>query len=80
MLVQDVYLFSSYFWDRLWRNFDHACDVTSSILVKWLISKKFDNFIILLLYAAKCQEKAEMACSYMHERSLDNQQEVLGEM
>ena len=33
-LVQNVYLFSSYFWDRLWRNFDHACDVTSSILVK----------------------------------------------
>ena len=36
-----------------------------------LPSKKFDNFIILLLYAAKCQEKAEMACTYMHERSLD---------
>ena len=45
MLVQDVYLFSSYFWDRLWRNFDHACDVTKSILAKNLITLSFYCYI-----------------------------------
>ena len=53
--LQDVFLFSTYFWERLRHNFEYACDVADKVTFSW---KKKDCCHYLLFqtnFKAKCK-------------------------
>ena len=53
--LQDVFLFSTYFWERLRHNFEYACDVADKVTSSW--KKKIGVLKPLLLFQTNFKAK-----------------------